>query len=773
MGTHASQGQKHNADTDTSLGQDRDQRHHNQTALLSRVTAAAVAVLLVAFFALTINNATTISSQVETIKNGPYPVSVAAGRVETLLVQLRTIVQQPMYLNTVEAADDIRASLDDIDIDMREKLDFIADNHTGSIEDAHKLQDGYDDLSKRQDIFVEMCASPDYSDEEVATYAEEQLYPLIDELLSLDVIVLDESTAAVEEMYTTVNAAISQTIIISVVLMAAVVLSLVFYLFVLHKKSQYEATLRKNLEDALDLAQSASAAKSAFLANMSHDIRTPMNAIIGLTTIASAHLDDTVRVQECLRRISTSSKHLLGLINDVLDMGKIESGKIALNEELFSFPDLISEFIAIIQPQVRAKHLSFDVVIGNVSQEMLIGDTMRLNQILLNLMSNAIKYTPEGGSVKVSINEDPDTRPGFNDYRIVVEDTGIGMEPEFLEHIFDPFERERNDTTNFTEGTGLGMSITKNVVDMMDGTISVESTPGEGSRFTVTVPLKPAPEGEEAFDLSGFNQLRVLVVDDDRDVLENTLLLFDEFGMRGEAADNGLDAVALTVSAHKQNDDFRAIIVDWVMPGIDGIETIRRIRAEVGEATPIILLTAYDWTDIEDEAKDAGVSAFISKPLFKSRLYHVLRTLCLDDGSATEGHDERDDEPLCGRVLLVEDNELNLEIAFELISSLGVEVVTAHDGQEAVDAVTSAEEGQFDLVFMDWQMPHMDGIEATERIIAFEHETERAHTPIVAMTANAFNEDRERALAAGMDGFMAKPIDMSELKRTLREYLAK
>lgn len=750
-----------------------DQQRSKHTDILSRITAGLVAVLLVAFFALTINNATTISSQVETIKNGPYPVSVAAGRVETLLVQLRTVALRPMYLNTVEAAADIQAAYESVDTDMREKLSFIADNHTGSTEDAHRLQEGYNTLSDRQDHFVAMCASPAYSDEEVAAYAEDQIYPLIDELLALDVVVLDESTAAVEEMYNTVNAAISQTIVVSVVLMLAVALSLVFYLFVLHRKSLYEKTLRTNLEDALVLAQSASAAKSTFLANMSHDIRTPMNAIIGLTTIAGAHLDDPTRVDECLRRIQLSSKHLLGLINDVLDMGKIESGKIALNEERFSFPDLVSEFITIVQPQAHAKQLNFDVVIGNVSQEMLIGDTMRLNQVMLNLVSNAIKYTPVGGSVKIAISEEKSARAGFNDYRIVVSDTGIGMEPEFLEHIFDPFERERNETTNFTEGTGLGMSITKNVVDLMGGSIAVESTPGEGSRFTVTLPLKPAPDGEKEFDLTGFDELRVLVVDDDHDVLENTMLLFDEFGARGEAADNGLDAVALTVAAHKQHDDFRAVIVDWVMPGIDGIETIRRIRGEVGQATPIILLTAYDWTDIEDEAKDAGVSAFVSKPLFKSRLYHVLKTLCLDEGSDQSSQDAEGPQPLRGRVLLAEDNELNREIAAELISSLGVEVHSVVDGQEAADAVCNAEEGAFDLVFMDWQMPRMDGIEATGRIIAFERETGRAHTPIVAMTANAFNEDRERALTAGMDGFMAKPIDFVELERTLREYLEK
>ena len=744
---------------------------HRQSTILSRITALAVAILLVAFFAVTMNNMTTISSQVETIKSEPYPVSVAAGRVETLLVQLRTIALRPMYLNTVEAAADIREAYDTVDRDMVENLSFIADHHSTNPEDAHALQDGYNELVNRQDIFVEMCASPAYTDEEVATYAEDQLYPLIDELLVVDISILDESTAAVEDMYTTVNSAIGQTVAVSCVLMAAVVVSMIIYLFILRRKSLREETLRKSLEEALVLAQSANAAKSAFLANMSHDIRTPMNAIVGLTSIASSHLDDPARVKECLGRIATSSKHLLGLINDVLDMGKIESGKITLNEELFSFPQLINEFITIIQPQVRAKRLNFDVVIGNIDQEMLIGDTMRLNQVLLNLMSNAIKYTHEGDSVKISITENSSARKGLNNYTFVVEDTGIGMEQSFLERIFDPFERERNETTNFTEGTGLGMAITKNIVDLMGGTISVESTLGEGSKFTVVVPLKPAPQSDEELDLSGFDQLKVLIVDDDRDVLENTSLILDEFGSQSESAGNGLDAIALTISAHEQQRDFNAIIVDWVMPGIDGIETIRRIRSEIGDATPIILLTAYDWSEVEEDAKEAGASAFISKPLFKSRLYHVLHTLCIEPDPLDASYINSANQPVEGRVLLAEDNELNLEIATELVSSFGAEVIAAVDGQEALDLVESHEEGYFSVIFMDWQMPRMNGIEATQAIIAFEKEHQRHHTPIVAMTANAFNEDRKQAMAVGMDGFMTKPIDISELERTLRHYL--
>lgn len=653
---------------------------HNRTSLLSRVTALAVATLLVAFFAVTMNNMTTISSQVESIKSGPYPVSVAAGRVETLLVQLRTVALRPMYLNTEEAASDIQDAYETVDGDMREKLAFIADNHTLNAEDAHTLQTGYDLLAQRQDTFVEMCASPLYTDQEVNDYAQDQLYPLIDELLDVDIIILDESTAAVNDIYTTVNAAIRQTILVSCVLMAAVALSLIFYTYTLHRKNQSEKLLRENLEDALVLAQSASAAKSAFLANMSHDIRTPLNAIMGLTSIASAHIDEPRRVEECLNRISTSSKHLLGLVNDVLDMGKIESGKITLKEEPFSFPTFIDEFVAIAQPQAVSKGLQFDVSVGDINQKMLVGDSMRLSQILLNLVSNAIKYTPEGGSVRITVSEEElasrvhltpraqgnsqnessyapshepshalpyetadkqasqptDRQKNCRYYRFVVQDTGVGMNPDFLSRVFDPFERERTDITNFTEGTGLGMAITKNIVELMGGEINVESTPGVGSTFTVVIPLKAASH------------------------------------------------------------------------------------------------------------KDACIQTTEEAP-----------------GQAIA----------CGHVLLVEDNELNREIATELIESFGATVDVAVDGLEALEVIKADCTSPYDLIFMDWQMPRMNGIEATQAIVAYEREGGLPHTPIVAMTANAFNEDRQRALQAGMDDFMTKPIDLAKLEQVLRRYL--
>ena len=754
-----------------SHSDDLNRRSSARSDLLSRLTAIVLALFLLAFFGVTLNNTVAINGQVQAVREGAYPVSVAAGRIETLLVQLRTISERPAYVRTPEASQSLRASFQGIDAGLSTQLSFIAENHSSDPEAAASLASGYDQLASNVRYYIGMVTNPAISDTAVREYAESSIYPLIDDLLAIDIEILDESTEVADTMYTTVTTAGHQTLIVSCVLMAAVVFSLTVYLTILRRKSDRENQLRASLEEALILAQSANAAKSTFLSNMSHDIRTPMNAIVGLTAIAHSHLDDPIRVKECLSRITTSSKHLLGLINDVLDMGKIESGKMSLNEEPFSFPDLIGEFVTIVQPQARAKKLRFDVVIGNIEREMVIGDTMRINQVLMNLAGNAVKYTEEGDVVRISVSEEPSLQPGFNNYRFVVHDTGIGMDAEFLERIFDPFEREGNDKTPFIEGTGLGMSITKNIVDLMGGTITVESQPGVGSTFTVVIPLRPYDEAAEELDVSCLEGIRVLVVDDDRDVLENTKNVLDGFGMRGDCSATGNEAVSLTAQAFADGDGYEAIIVDWIMPGMDGLETIRQIRDKVGDATPIVLVSAYDWTEIEEEASQAGVSAFVSKPLFRSRLYHVLRAVCVDGGVEEVAHGSLSKHPLSGRVLLVEDNELNREIATELIEQLGAEVECACDGEEAVSMTRDAEEGHYQLIFMDWQMPRLDGIEATRAIIAYEQQMGRAHVPIVAMTANAFNEDRRRALEAGMDGFMAKPINLAELERNLRTYL--
>lgn len=580
---------------------------------LSRFTAIILTSLMTLLFAITINNMMTIGSQVDRTKNGPYPVSVAAGRVETLLVQCRTLADRPLFARAESAIDDIERSYAAADADLHEKISFIAAAHDADLDAARKLEQGYESLDTMQKEYVALCRNASATDEQIAAFVNNTIDPAVNDLLRINSGILDESTEAVGQLYNVVTDRGRQTVGWAVVLMAGVAVSLAVYLALMYRNRKREDRLKADLREALSLAQIASAAKSQFLSNMSHDIRTPMNAIVGLTTIAKAHLHEPERMAACLDRIQSSSRHLLSLINDVLDMGKIESGKIVLNEDRFSFPDFVNGVIAIAQPQAKAKNLSLDITLGTIQQENVVGDAMRLNQALINLVSNAVKYTPDGGSIRLSLSERPSHRPGCHDYRFVVQDTGLGMSPEFLERLFDPFEREESDATKRIEGTGLGMAITKNVVDMMGGSIEVESTPGEGSTFIMTVPLQPLDE-EEDFSLEGLEEARVLLVDDDPDVIEGTLLILDELGLCGDAASSGFDAVPLVERAHHEGHDYRFIIVDWVMPGMDGIETIRRIRSEVGDSTPIVLLTAYDWHEIEEEARAAGVSALYRSP---------------------------------------------------------------------------------------------------------------------------------------------------------------
>lgn len=743
------------------------------TRRLPGFAAVVVVTLLVAFFGITLNNTMVTTAQMNSIRTGAYPASVAAGRVETLLVQMRTLSNRVIYVRTESAIAAVDNSYKEIAAELSRNITFLAESKDQSSLGGSDLEDGYQRLVAAQDQLIELCQDPSVSDADVEGFVSQNIEPIVSQLLHVNAIILDDSTNAVEQLYAEGSARGSQTIIWTIVLMVAVLLSLVLYLYLFHRRWVLQQQLQRNVEDALALAQSASEAKSQFLSNMSHDIRTPMNAIVGLTTIAGSHVGDPERVRECLNRISTSSKHLLCLINDVLDMSKIESGKIILNEERFSFPDMVSELVTIVQPQAKAKEQQLEIAIGNVDQETVVGDSMRLNQALLNILGNAVKYTPEGGKIRFVISEDPDVGQGLRTYRFTVADNGIGMSDEFVRRMFDPFEREDTGAVKATEGTGLGMAITKNVVEMMGGTIEVESAPGVGTTFRVAVPLRPAPDVEEDLDLTELADMRVLVVDDDPDVLSGAVEILIAEGLRGEAAPNGYQAVSMVVNAYIEDDGYRAIVVDWVMAGMDGVETVRQIRRKVGDAVPIILLSAYDWSEVEDEARAAGVTAFLSKPLFRSQLCRALKHFCGCEQQQKAKGVEKEHRQLRGRVLLVEDNELNSDIASELIRQTGAEVETAMNGAEAVEKVMRAQDGYYDLVFMDMRMPVMDGLEATQTICELSRREDRVRPPIVAMTANAFSSDRAQALAAGMDGFMAKPIDVRELERTLNHYLKK
>ena len=518
------------------------------------------------------------------------------------------------------------------------------------------------------------------------------------------------------------------------------------------------------LEDALNLARHATRAKTTFLSNMSHDIRTPMNAIIGYTALAQSHLDDRALVQDYLAKIHTSSTHLLSLINEILDMSRIESGTVKLEENVTHIPDVLHDLRTMIQGQVNAKqqHLYIDAL--DIVNEDVITDKLRLNQVLLNIVSNAIKYTAAGGDIIIRAKEEPSSLKGYATYEFSVKDTGRGISPEFVEHVFDSFSRERTSTVSGIQGTGLGMSITKNIVDMMNGDISVTSEVGKGSEFVVTLDFKLAESSPVYQPIPELQGARALVVDDDVNTCQSVGKMLREIGMRPDWSTSGHEAVVRAEEASRFKEEYKAYIIDYLMPDMNGIETVRQIRRVISDEVPIIVLTAYDWADFEEEAREAGVTAFVAKPIFMSELRKVLTRSDEDEpGSA----DEAPHYDYTGRhVLLVEDNELNREIATAILEEAGITVDTAEDGTEAVDVIYKAPEDKYDLVFMDIQMPKMDGYTATKEIRTLENNT-KANIPIVAMTANAFDEDKKRSFEAGMNGHIAKPISTEQIAKVL------
>ena len=535
-----------------------------------------------------------------------------------------------------------------------------------------------------------------------------------------------------------------------------------------------EETKQQILREALNAAEAANHAKSDFLQTMSHDIRTPMNGIIGMTAIAAAHLDDKERVQDSLQKITRASRHLLSLINEVLDMSKIESGKVALSEEEFNLSDLIDNLITMVKPQIAEHKHELKVDIHNVQHELVIGDALHIQQAFVNLMSNAIKYTPNGGTINLSIREVPSGQEKVGCYEFIFKDNGIGMSDEFMEHIFEPFTRAQDGRIDRIQGTGLGMPITRNIVRMMGGDIKVESKLNEGSTFTVTILLKL--QDTDKADNAKFADLAVLVADDDSMSLESTVDILQELGMKAEGVLSGKEAVEKTISRHKEGHDYNAAVLDWQMPGMDGVETARAIRKEVGEGVPIIILSAYDWSEIEEEARKAGVNAFISKPLFKSRLERVFSEVLSDgDKEPADVSPLQDLEKMdlsAYRCLLAEDNELNAEIAIDILEETGMKVDHVWDGSEAVEAVLNAEDGRYDVVLMDIQMPKMNGYDAARAIRASERSYCKT-VPIIAMTANAFAEDVQAARTAGMNEHIAKPIDLKVLAKVLDKWIEK
>ena len=541
-----------------------------------------------------------------------------------------------------------------------------------------------------------------------------------------------------------------------------IILTLIFLRYLSITRSQM-----LELKDARQKAVESSKAKSEFLANMSHDIRTPMNAIVGMTAIATAHIDDQKQVQNCLRKITLSSKHLLGLINDVLDMSKIESGKLTLTTEQISLKEVVEGIVNIMQPQVKAKRQTFDIHVENILTENIWCDGVRLNQVLLNLLSNSTKYTPEGGAIQLSLSEEKSPK-GENYIRIhvKVKDNGIGMSSDFLKRIYEPYSRADGVRVSKTQGTGLGMAITKYIVDAMEGSLNITSELDKGTEVSLTFDFEKAVEQEMDMVLPSWN---MLVVDDDELLCRTAIDTLKAIGINADWVLSGEKAIELVTQHHQKRDDYQIILLDWKLPGMNGIQVAKEIRRNLGDEVTILLISAYDWSEFEAEAREAGISGFISKPLFKSTLYHALRQYM--DAETENDQTLNHNIDLSGRrILLAEDNELNWEVAKELLSDLGVELDWAEDGQICLDKFQRSPEGYYDAILMDIRMPHMIGYEATKAIRGLNHPNALS-VPIIAMSADAFSDDIQHCLECGMNAHIAKPIDVIELTRILKRFL--
>lgn len=521
--------------------------------------------------------------------------------------------------------------------------------------------------------------------------------------------------------------------------------------------------LNKRLVATAKEAESANKAKTDFLSTMSHDIRTPMNAIIGLTTIAEKNLGDVQSTGESLRKISLASNHLLTLINDILDISKVESGKLKLSPLTFSIVETVENLVNISQPMIKEKNLEFCFHINRMEKEYLYADQLRLNQIYINILSNAIKYTEPGGKVSVDMREEQSTAPDCIRLSYTVADTGIGMSKEYMETMYQPFSRQIDSRVNSIQGTGLGLAITKQMVELMGGTIDCESEPGKGTTFTVVLDIPVADRQREEMQL---DPVDVLIVDDDEVMLQTAVDTLEELGATTDQARSGLEALGMIEHRHLSGRDYDVIIVDWKMPEIDGIATIKRIRSEIGADTPILLISAYDWSDIEEKAKEAGANGFVSKPLFRSTLYDKLNALMGKESKSLEPEDDTSD--LNGlHILIAEDNDINWEIISAMLAMFGITTDRAENGKICVDKVRTAEKGFYDLVFMDVQMPEMNGLDAT-RAIRKLTDPAAASIPIVAMTADAFSENVTECLNAGMNGHIAKPVDVKLVIKEIR-----
>ena len=730
----------------------------------------AICFCVVVYVVFTTHSIFTISRQINYVAEHPYKAMSEINKIRARVFEMNTYL--PIFISETENnLDGIRSVLRTSCQENEKSLKILDEIYLGKKEALTELNDALDELKKALIQSVENSENNKMDRPAVQKYFDKEIEPIrvktdtaIQKVIdSADrrVLIIQESTEEKAE------AAIFYAVVIGLLMIVIVI-----YAYKLRNEYLINDELKRQqkiLQDALLVAQKANDAKRDFLSRMSHEIRTPMNAIIGMSAVAFNYLDDKKRTADCLRKITFSSKHLLMLLNDVLDMSKIENGKLNIRQELFDLKNLVTSLADINYGIATAKGLAFEIVISGFKDELLLGDSMRVNQILLNLLSNAIKFTPKGGSVRLEIRM---LRSASDKIwlRFIVKDSGIGMKKEFLEHLYEPFEQADNGIARKYGGTGLGMAITKNLVAIMDGTIEVESQEGAGTTFMVDLPFGVSKVDKKT--AAEMEEMRVLVVDDDNDTCEHAVVLLKGMGVNVDWALNGFEAIEKVRSACE--DDGRCYdvcFIDWCMPELDGIETARRMRRYVGPDVLIIIISAYDWSGIEEQAKAAGVNAFIAKPFFASNLYNTLLTVSRKPelGFSAVGNKETYD--FGGKkVLLVEDNELNMEIASELLKFVNLQVEHAENGKVAVDIFRNSKEKEYALIFMDIQMPLMNGYDAARCIRSSEHPA-AGTIPIIAMTANAFNDDVQAAFDAGMNGHLAKPIDVEVLYKTIARYI--
>ena len=730
----------------------------------------AICFCVVVYVVFTTHSIFTISRQINYVAEHPYKAMSEINKIRARVLEMNTYL--PIFISENENnLDGIRSVLSTSCQENEKSLKILDEIYLGNKEDLTELNGALDELKKALIQSVENSENNKLDRPAVQKYFDKEIEPIrvktdiaIQKVIdSADrrVLIIQESTDEKAE------AAIFYAVVIGLLMIVIVI-----YAYKLRNEYLINDELKRQqkiLQDALLVAQKANDAKRDFLSRMSHEIRTPMNAIIGMSAVAFNYLDDKKRTADCLSKITFSSKHLLMLLNDVLDMSKIENGKLNIRQELFDLKNLVTSLADINYGLATAKGLAFEIVISGFKDELLLGDSMRVNQILLNLLSNAIKFTPKGGSVRLEIRM---LRSASDKIwlRFIVKDSGIGMKKEFLEHLYEPFEQADNGIARKYGGTGLGMAITKNLVAIMDGTIEVESQEGAGTTFMVDLPFGVSKVDKKT--AAEMEEMRVLVVDDDNDTCEHAAVLLKGMGVNVDWALNGFEAIEKVRSACE--DDGRCYdvcFIDWCMPELDGIETARRMRSYVGPDVLIIIISAYDWSGIEEQAKAAGVNAFIAKPFFASNLYNMLLTVSRKPelGFSAVGNKETYD--FGGKkVLLVEDNELNMEIASELLKFVNLQVEHAENGKVAVDIFRNSKEKEYALIFMDIQMPLMNGYDAARCIRSSEHPA-AGTIPIIAMTANAFNDDVQAAFDAGMNGHLAKPIDVEVLYKTIARYI--